>query len=107
MEENYFESEAFIMAKSNWDTKGYLGVTAEDHEGIHSTPDEILNENPGKTLGELMSDQEILEYIEGTKKNIEENEGIEKMKRFNEDLKDNLKLTIEYLRSIDRLPENI
>lgn len=107
MEQNFYESNTFKTAQKNWDEKGWLGVTAEDHEGIQSTPDEILIQNPDKTLGELMSDQEILEYIQTTEQNIKSNEGVEKMRELNEDLKNNLMVTKNYLHSIGRLPENI
>ncbi len=107
MEENFYESNTFKTAQKNWDEKGWLGVTAEDHEGVQSTPDEILVQNPGKTLGELMTNEEILGYIQTTEQNIQSNEGIEKMREHNEDLKNNLRVTRGYLRSIGRLPESI
>lgn len=94
------------QAVKNWEEKGSLGVTAEDHELIGSTPDEILIQNPGKTLGELMSDDEIQEFIEGTKKNIEDNKNHPHMDAFNEDLKKNLITTIKYLKEINRLPKD-
>ena len=103
MQEN-LESQRYTEAQKKWDEKGHLGVTAADHEAIHSTPDEILVQNPGKTLGELMSDKEILEYIIGTQENIKSNEEIEKMKSYNEDLKKNLEVTTIYLKAIGRFP---
>ncbi len=106
MEGNYFESDTFKQAQNNWKEKGYLGVTAEDHEGIYSTPNEILVANPGKTLSELMTDDEILDYLVQTKKNIQENEPIEKLKSYNDSLKENLITTIKYLKEIERLPES-
>jgi hypothetical protein len=106
MEKNYFESEKYKQAQKNWKENGYLGVTSDDHLGIYSTPNEKLQENPGKTLADLMSDQEILDYISGTKKNILENEGMEKLKEYNTSLKENLETTINYLKKIGRLPED-
>lgn len=97
----------YLEASKNWEEKGYLGVTAEDHEAINSTPDEILLQNPGKTLGELMSDQDIRNYIIGTRKNIIENNKLPHLKKYNEDLQQNLNLTIEYLESLGRLPKDL
>lgn len=47
---------------------GPLGVTAEDHLAIYSTPPDKLSENPGKTLAELMTDEEITIWIREQKK---------------------------------------
>ena len=107
--ESHKNTPEYLNAQKNWKEKGYLGVTSQDHEVIGSTPDEILLQNPGKTLGELMSDEEIREYIVGTRKNISENEngGLAHMKRYNEVLLRNLDVTIEYLKFIGRLPEDL
>lgn len=94
------------QALKNWETQGSLGVTAEDYELIGGTPDDILIQNPGKTLGILMSDDEIQEFIEGTQRNIEENKNYPHMNEFNEDLKKNLITTIKYLKKINRLSED-
>ena len=104
--ESYQKSIEYLAAQKNWEEKGYLGVTAQDHKAIHSTPDNILIENPSKTLGELMSDTEIIEYIQGTQRNIEENSKYPHMTDFNEDLKKNLETTISYLKTIQRIPED-
>jgi hypothetical protein len=105
--ESYQNNSEYVEASNNWNTKGHLGVTAKDHEIIQSTPDQILVENSGKTLGELMSDEEIREYIIETRKNILGNEAFPNMKEYNEELKENLKVTLEYLSGIGRLPEEI
>ncbi len=105
--ETFQNTPEYIEAQKNWKEKGYLGVTAKDHEAIQSTPDEVLLQNPGKTLGEIMNDQEIREYIVGTRKNISENKEYSHLKRYNEDLKQNLEVTIEYLKSIGRFPEDL
>lgn len=94
------------IIKNNWDKNGSLGVTVEDHILIGSTPEDILVKNPGKTLGELMSDLEINEFIRGTLKNIEENKKYSHLKNFNMDLIENLILSVEYLKSIRRLPKD-
>lgn len=94
------------QALKNWEEKGSLGVTAEDYELIGGTPDDILIQNPGKTLGELMADSEIQEFIEETQKNIEGNKNHPHMNKFNEELKKNLITTVKYLKGINRLPED-
>lgn len=96
----------YLNAQKNWKEKGYLGVTAKDHEAIGSTPDDILFQNPDKTLGEMMTDEEIREYITGTQKNISENEALPHLKRYNDDLKQNLEATVKYLKSIGKLTED-
>lgn len=109
---NPMEEESYKIAQENWNTNGSLGVTAEDHIAIGSTPDNILIENEGKTLGELMSDSEIQDFINGTKENIKENEDYIKtgphnansIINFNKDIKDNLDKTLVYLKKIGRLP---
>ncbi len=100
-------SERYIQATLNWEQKGSLGVTAEDHEAHGGTPDYILLQNPGKTLGQLMSDTEISEFITETKKNIQDNEGVKNLEEYNTDLKKNLKTSIKYLKSIGRLPDSL
>lgn len=106
-------SETINEARKKWDENGYLGVTAIDHELIGSTPDELLLNNKGKTLGELMSEDEIVEYISGTLSNIDENEKYiltnpsnkDSIIRYNEDLKNNLDLSINYLKKIGKIDE--
>ncbi|MEI6022600.1 MAG: hypothetical protein WCQ32_02045 [bacterium] len=105
--ESYTPSPEFIRASKNWEEKGFLGVTAQDHEDIQGTPDDILLENPGKTLGELMSDGEIREYIVETRKNIIENKETPKLEKYNIELQKNLDVTIAYLSSIGRMPEDL
>lgn len=110
--ESYQNTPEYTEAQKKWNEKGFLGVTAKDHEAIYSTPDEILLQNPGKTLAELMSDEEIRDYVLETRRVISENENVvhsnpESWKKYNEDLKMNLEVTIRYLQSIGRLPDGI
>ena len=105
--ESYTPSPEFIQASKNWEEKGFLGVTEQDYEAIQGTPEDILLENPGKTLGELMSDEEVREYIIETRNNIIENKEIPKMQELNKDLQKNLDVTIVYLSSIGRMPEDL
>ncbi len=104
--ENAFQQSLYDQAQKNWKEKGSLGVTAADHEALGGTPDDILLEHPGKTLGEVMTNEEIETYIFQTRKNISENEGILKMSEFNDDLKRDLETSIQYLKDIGRLSED-
>lgn len=68
------EIEKYRIASEKFRTNGQLGVTMEDHLAIGSTPPQKLAENPGKTLEELMSDEEISEWLM-TQKNLSETLG--------------------------------
>ncbi len=97
-----------LLAQKHWKENGWLGVTAEDHTLKGSTPDDILIKNPGKTLGELMSDEEIHEYIAEMQKIIikDENSDIEHIRMLAEMQKENLDSCIRYLKVIGRLTED-
>lgn len=58
-----FESKKFKKAAAKFRNFGSLAVTAADHYDIGGTPPERLLNNPGKTLGELMSEGEIAIWI--------------------------------------------
>jgi len=91
---------------------GHLGVTAQDHWNIGGSPPILLNRNPEKTLGELLSDQELLdwldkllEYGERAKEKLEAEPDDESAKGDLEDFNKRFPLAIKYLASIGRLPE--
>lgn len=95
---------------------GYLGLTCDDHKDLGSTPEQILKENPGKTLGELLSHKEIEDYLdqeikgaEESKKRLGENDdgATDKTIIINalRDFKGNFMRDLNYLRSIGKLPE--
>jgi len=70
---------------------GLISLTAEDQKIIGNMPQEILVKNPGKSLGELMSDQEMSAHLVSQKKKCSA--------AYERD--------IIYLISIGRLPEGI
>lgn len=47
---------------------GLISLTAQDHEMVGSTSPEILVKNPGQTLGELMSAEEMSSHLAAQKK---------------------------------------
>jgi hypothetical protein len=88
-----------------------LALTAEDHSKMGSSGiDQILLDNPGKTMGELMSDQGLLDYL---KRHQQEIEKLSKPEFANDTFsqsmlewrKEDLPASIEYLSSINRLPK--
>lgn len=92
---------------------GNLGVTAEDHKAIGSTPPKILIENPGKSLGGLMSDEEIISWLERSKGSIASFVGKspdpykeEQWKRLRGENIEEMKRTLKYLEQIERLPKD-
>ena len=105
MKENYFESSKYLETVKKFKQNGPLGVTAADHEAIYSTPGDDLKANPGKTRAELMSDDDILKYLNETKESIAQLETSGILKDYIESQKKNLPLTIQYLKSIDRFPQ--
>jgi hypothetical protein len=104
-----FEGQTFKQAADKFNTLGPLGVTAADHLGIGSTPKELLINNPGKTLGELMTDDEISQWINGQQEQIaqyslDQYKDNSFVKSILPKLIEDLRLSKEYLKSIDRLP---
>ena len=97
MKENYFESSKYLETVKKFKQNGPLGVTAADHEAIYSTPGDDLKANPGKTRAELMSDDDILKYLNETKESIAQLETSGILKDYIESQKKNLPLTIQYL----------
>lgn len=91
--------------------KGYLGATADDHERIYSTPDERLIKNPGKSLGEIMSDEELHENIALQLEFFKEQDSSEIEKEHWQDFVTSRKIdfinSLRYLEKIGRLPKEI
>ena len=107
---NLLPGEPFKKAREKYITLGSLAMTAEDHGVMGSTPADKLAANPGKTRAELMSDQEILEYLRKQKRSIEgypteKCKGNSVIQSFLTIRARNLKISVEYLRGIGRLPE--
>ena len=95
--------------------EGILGTTAEDHKNIDSgfnkTLSDIFLKNPGKTLGEAMTDEQILSWVQ---------DEAESLKTYFRDLYNPndkfgkghifqnisiFKASLNYLRKIGRLPK--
>jgi hypothetical protein len=90
--------------------KSALEMTLEDHVMIHSTPPEILKQNPGKTRADLMTDAEISSYLldeQGLidRLSLEENHSNSFAQSALPDRQANFELTRIYLTKIGRLPE--
>lgn len=102
-------------AREHW-RNGHMGVTAADHWAIGGSPETELRRNPGKTLGELWSAEEILEklenyaiFLERARKEHKEKNPHDPDIRWSRDdifsVKEELRATIPYLNSIGKLPE--
>ncbi len=104
------ENEKYKEAAEKQKLTGYLSLTKEDHNAIGSTPPNILMKNPGKTMAELMGDQEIRDYLKKQKDFLDE---LNKQLRNNDtsaiswinETQHSLDLARKYLSSIERLPE--
>lgn len=111
------DSEASEKLPNKAERKSPLAMTAEDHRAIGSTPPEILQKNLGKTMAELMTDEEILLFLEGLKNRQQKiTEGLARLPKRKswehlalqtqkEANKDNFKLSLKYLEEINRLPK--
>ena len=91
---------------------GHLGVTAQDHWNIGGSPPILLNQNLEKNEGELVSDEEILEKLDGlirykerAEEKLKTNPNHELAQGDLADFKKQFPITIKYLASIERLPE--
>ena len=99
-------------SKQKFKELGHLGVTAQDHWNIGGSPPILLNRNPEKTLGELLSEEELLdwldklvEYGERAKQKLTTNPDDELAQGDLKDFSTRFPLAIKYLASIGRLPE--
>lgn len=88
--------------------KASLEMTDKDHKDIGSTPPDELIENPGKNKAELMTDTEIEQYLIGKQHLIEKfKEGGSTFEQsVVKDYEIDLRLCIDYLKSIGRLPKS-
>jgi len=112
---DYDEAEQELRiekALKHWE-RGHLGVTADDHKAIGGTPDLELRKNPNKTLGELWSEKQILEYLrkrsiflEKARQEYKEKGDLHYWSK--DDIissKKSLRLAISYLKLIRKLPK--
>lgn len=58
-------------SKKRFMENGPLGVTLRDHRNVGGSIEPCLAEHPGKTLGEIWSEEEILEYLNNALKGKE------------------------------------
>ena len=86
--------------------RGTLGMTAEDHYYIGSTPPQDLINNPGKTQAELMTDDQVLAKLDRDEVFITELLQIDTTfaKSALEAVKDKHAGDIAYLTRVGRLP---
>lgn len=86
---------------------GPLGVTEEDHRKLGSSPPPELADNPGKTMLDLMSEDELLEWLRTKKATLEEyriKDG-DFAQSYYVSLKRNVIATLTFLRKFERLPK--
>jgi hypothetical protein len=109
MEKISGQDEKYQRAVEKFKKYGPLSATSEDHAAIGSTPPKILLENPGKNKAELMSDSEILFWLDeniGQYKNFfSATESSPFIESYLPSLRSELNATLEYLKTIDRLPD--
>jgi len=85
--------------------QGFFSLTIEDHDALGSTPDEELKSNFGKSQYEIMSDEEIEEYLSEAIYTITENNENLRNNGYIDQQKDFLRASIPFLKSVGRLPE--
>jgi|GEM_PF-1621130 len=112
---DYARADNQLEARKHWQN-GHLGVTAKDHLAFGGSPNLELTRNPGKTLGELWNLDKIREKLEELVVFLEKSRQ-EYAKKNPRDFdahwpKDNilyakkeLRKTISYLMSIEKLPK--
>jgi len=114
MEQFKDETEKALIEKAREDAQdkfsrlGDLGMTAEDMKAYGgSVTDERMINNPDKTKGELISDEEISNYIYEKQTVIDKylNSDNDTYKMMAKAYKEKLDNTKNYLKSIGRLSE--
>lgn len=102
-----FNTKPFKLAAKKFKTLGQLAVLASDHKAIGSTPPKELLKNPKKTLGQLMTDEQIAEWIKRNEETIvqlsEADQNSSFIKSVLPALKKELELGKKYLESIGKL----
>jgi len=89
-----------------------LAQTLADHKKMGSTPSQILKDNPGKTLAETMSDEQLKVFILKQVNDVREQYGPaiiggELERKILKIALNYLVPNIEYLRKIKRLPAEL
>jgi len=104
--ENGAGLEKFNLASKKYKNLGWFSLSLEDHDDLGSTPDDLMAQNPGKAQYELLSDDEIETHLNNTLEAIKEytNETTNN-KSFLQNLKEDMKVDIPFLKSVNRLPD--
>lgn len=110
-------SEEYRIAAERFVKFGPLSVTAADHQVIMSTPPKELAEpqNTGKTFAQIWTEEKIRTYLIDNFKTLKDFSELSVQSKDEERRKEltrhitkstkELKTTIEYLKSIGKLPE--
>ena len=109
MEDKYaIRLEEMEAAGEKFRLVGPLGVTAEDHRRLGSTPNSELAQNPGKRLIDLMDEARLLAWLRDQQSSIVEFRAKAKESSFAasaaEIFERDLVITIAFLRAEGRLP---
>lgn len=104
--------EAYEAAQKKWRAVGRLGVTGADHWAIGGSATLKLDQNPGKTEADLMTDEELLERLQKWQSFLESARERHRADQYDDwakgdilSTKNELRLAIPYLESIGRLPK--
>jgi hypothetical protein len=104
-------------SKKKFREKGMFSVTADDHYNINSTPEKELLDNPGKTLGDIWTKEQIAEHLKEAK-GFNDYFQKEKVEQCDDDKNEDANIKdmvadnrvdfpkdMKYLHSIGKLPE--
>lgn len=103
--------EKIERARTKSNLYGYLGLTAQDHTDMGSSPPQEVLNNKGKATGEFLTDKKIEKFLEHTKSLMHDIEQrLAKKKNYNDEhifkvTRTNFEGGIRYLQTIGRLPE--
>jgi len=100
-EEN--QTSSYDTAREKSRRYGFFSLTAQDHEDMNSTPGDELTKNPGKAQYELMSDEEIMSYLDGALEAMNDADLIKN--GYAQQQRDFLITSIPFLEGVGRLPE--
>jgi hypothetical protein len=106
------EPNPYEAASKKRQTLGWLGITAQDHYAFGSSPPFELSQNPGKTLGEILPEDKIIEFLDKLRAAYERYHTLAEQYPDNprnkeEATKQKKEITanIHYLESVGKLPE--
>lgn len=106
---NFFDSPEHQRAAERFLEVGPLGLNAQDQQNLGNVPSEEQSKNPDKTLGELMPQEKIGEFVDGMYADFQALSDIQRENpdRGAEVLKQGrlIQATLRYLDQIGKLPE--